>query len=444
MVRDRYWWIRKGELKTPVHELRRILSVHSRFNDRDPIPLFAETEGAFGIPLYYKDISRHATEVIDLSSDGFPADFSFLSTLRPKQQPIMDRFMQSIAIGKTGFLIEAPTGTGKTVILLSMLSQLKRTTLVVVPRSAIVKQWRERIVEHTDIKDSEIGIAQQSRCDYNGKKIVIGTIQSLMKDKYGKDFKRYFGAVVYDEVHVTSATEFSKTVTLFPARYRIGASATMKRTDGTEAVYESHVGEVVIKMKGGTDVKPRIFLREYKAKRVHPYVNRMTDAKSRRGVLLTEISKDVARNALIAVYIKKFVESGRRTLLLSDRKEQVLHIAKLLRMRHGFYKKDVGIFMGETKEMERKRVLKHCPIILATYGVMAMAIDVPDLRALVFATPMSEIEQPLGRILRLCDEAKDPVTLDIIDSAYPDAVKWAYKRQRKYESAGAEMFNVST
>ena len=74
---------------------------------------------------------------------------------------------------------------------------------------------------------------------------------------YPKEFKKYFGVLAIDEVHVCGAEKFSRVVTLFPAKYRIGASATMDRADGMSGVYKMHVGQMLLKMEGGTDEKQK-------------------------------------------------------------------------------------------------------------------------------------------------------------------------------------------
>lgn len=443
--RDTHWWVRKEFLKKPLHELRSLFTVLPKFADAQPVEIFRETAEEFGIPLFYQDLSRHAEQVEDAASYGQPAEFEMRTTPRARQIPVLERFVQSIAAGRRGHLLEAPTGAGKTAMSLFMLQKLGRTALVIVPREHLLQQWIDRALELTSLTREEIGVAQQDVCDYQGKKLVVGMVHSICKDRYPEEFKRYFGVVVWDEVHTVSATTFSETVSLFPAAYRIGCSATLRRGDGTEDVFRYTIGETTLTLKGGTEVCPMVFLRSYKGQRRHPYLDKVKDAKKRRGIILSELADDLRRNVLIAVYLQKFVQSGRRALVLSDRKDQLKALKAILEGRFRMVPRDVGMFTQETKPKERERVLAHCPVILATYGVMAMGVDVPDLRALVFGTPMSDIEQPLGRILRLCDGAKEPVVLDLTDTAFPDCVRWAARRKEFYRTqAGAKIVHVDS
>jgi superfamily II DNA or RNA helicase len=269
-------------------------------------------------------------------------------------------------------------------------------------------------------------------------------IHSLAKDKYPEEFKKYFGAVIWDEVHVVGAETFSKTISLFPSYYRFGMSATLDRKDGMQDVFKLSVAQVKLAPKKlNTLVAPKVFLRAFKTLKKHPYLHTMKDAKSRRGVLISELSNDLARNALISVYVKKFFNSGRRVLIFSDRIEQLKFLRDILTKKHGIKLMDIGLFTGRCKEAERQKILDESKIILATYGVMSMGVDVPDLRALVFATPLSDAAQSVGRILRLCENTKDPVILDIVDVAYADCARWASSRQMYYKRvAQAKLYTV--
>jgi superfamily II DNA or RNA helicase len=366
-------------------------------------------------------------------------------TLRENQRPVFDDFCTWVQNGTTGFLLEAATGWGKSLVAVNMLKKLGKTTLIIVPRDFLVRQWIKVLLENTTLTEEDIGIAQQDVCAFRGKKVVVGMIHSLAKDKYSDEFKKYFGVVVWDEVHTVGADTFSKTIDLFPSYYRFGMSATPNRKDGMQDVFRLAIAQVKLSpSKLNTLVAPKVFLRAYKTTKKHPYVSTMKDAKARRGVLISELASDLARNALIAVYVKKFLASDRRILVFSDRIEQLKFLRDILTKKHGIKLTDIGLFIGRCKESERQHIIQESKIILATYGVMAMGVDVPDLRALVFATPLSDAAQSVGRILRLCENTKDPVILDIVDVVYDDCVHWSKSRQRYYRNvAQAKMYTVA-
>jgi superfamily II DNA or RNA helicase len=60
------------------------------------------------------------------------------------------------------------------------------------------------------------------------------------------------------------------------------------------------------------------------------------------------------------------------------------------------------------KETESKKV------VIATYSMAAEALDIKTLTTLIMATPKTDIEQSVGRILR--ERHSQPIVVDIIDS----------------------------
>ena len=439
-------YVPKAEIRTPLSRLRQAFTLVSKYEPNVSVQIYDENDANFGYPRHYTDFELHTANLVDLRSLGQPASFAMCDgfALRDNQKPYIEKFLHTSAKGKTGWLLNLGTGGGKTILACRMLQELGRTALVIVPRQHLVKQWMERILEFTTLRQEDIGIAQQNICEYKGKKIVVGMVHSLSKDKYTEEFKKHFGVVVFDECHVTGAQTFSETLGMFPAKYRIGLSATMERKDNLQDAYKLSIGQVLLAPeKITTLVQPKVFLRAYKAAKRHPYLSNMKDAKARRGKLISELSSDLARNALIGVYAKKFADSGRRVVVFSDRVEQLKLLRDILTKRHGMSLAAIGLFTGSTKAGDRKVILEHSQIILATYGVMAMGIDVPDLRAVIFATPLSDVAQSVGRILRLCEGTKDPVVLDIVDTAYADCTRWAYMRQKYYnDTAKAKLYEV--
>lgn len=439
VVDGTHLFVKKSELSESIDVLRRRFTILPKFDDLESVQVFSETDDMFGFPRYYRDLSKYSNNVTNARSEGEPIDFEVLSPPRDRQVQLLERFSRLVSLGREGYLLVAPTGTGKTYMMLTFLSVLKRTALVIVPRDHIVTQWIDRIVEHTSLTRDDIGIVRQDKCEFDGKKIAVGLVHSLSKDKYSEEFKRWPGVVVFDEVHITGAKTFSKVVGMFPARYRIGASATPYRQDGMEEVYQLSIAQETLTLRGGSDVLPSVLIREYVSDYIPKSLSFITDRLSRRGVIISALASDTKRNSVLSMYTRKLYDSGRRVLLLSDRKDQLYSIRNILVGRFSVPKDDIGIFIQETKRESKKLILESSKIILATYGMMSMAVDVQDLSGLVFGTPQSHITQPLGRVLRKCYYKKDPVVVDIVDLSYREAVRWAAQRRKVYSEIGARM-----
>lgn len=442
VIDSTHLFVPKTELTEDLEVLRARFTIKPRFENLSPVPIYRETATHFGFPRHWRDFHPESAVYENRRSQGSPISFSMVYPPRPRQAPLLELFDKALLLGSTGFLLQAPTGSGKTYLMLAMLSKLQRTALIVVPREHIVTQWVERICEHTSLPKEAIGIVQQNRCEYEGKALAVGMIHSLVKDKYPESFKKWPGVVVIDEVHVTGAETFSRVVAMFPSLYRIGASATPERPDGMDPVFRLSIGETIIRMPGTTDVLPRVAMIEYDGSRTtrSEKLSFVQEAIFRRGVLISALSEDFARNVLLASYVHRTAKSDRRTLLLSDRKEQLAVLKDILVQRYGWNSNEVGIFIQETPDAARKHILTNVPIILATYGMMNMAVDVPDLSGLVFGTPQSHVTQAVGRILRQCDGKKQPVVVDIVDTAFRETVRWALKRKRLYAELGADVY----
>jgi superfamily II DNA or RNA helicase len=72
----------------------------------------------------------------------------------------------------------------------------------------------------------------------------------------------------------------------------------------------------------------------------------------------------------------------------------------------------VGYYVGGMKEAALKES-EGKSIIIATYSMAAEALDIKTLTTLLMATPKTDIEQAVGRILR--EKHSSPVVIDIVD-----------------------------
>jgi superfamily II DNA or RNA helicase len=73
----------------------------------------------------------------------------------------------------------------------------------------------------------------------------------------------------------------------------------------------------------------------------------------------------------------------------------------------------VGYYMGGMKQADLQET-EGRQIVLATYAMAAEALDIKTLSTLIMATPKTDIEQSIGRILRV--KHAQPIVVDIVDS----------------------------
>jgi hypothetical protein len=427
---------------------RRRLTVKSRYNTTG-VEMFRETRSWFGFPLYCGLPLRNIGTVEDKRSPGISAKFNFTSTLRDYQVPMVAKFKENRAVGKTGFVVEGQPALGKTVVLIKMIQSLQRTALVVVPTRVLLTQWIDRFLQHTDLKRSDIGSVIGRESSWRGKKVVIGLVHSLALDYLPKEFKRYFGQVWFDEVHSSVPPDtFGPVACMFPAKYRGGASATLDRSDGMHVIFENYLQEIKITGHNQHRAKATILLDEFhhNSGEIPKYLR---NANQRRGVLLSLLSKDVARNSRIAKHCHLLRKSGRRVVILSDRIDLLRSVERILKGVYEYTSKDIGYYVGthpsrgRISDIELKRVAQVCNIILATFGLMKQGSDLKNLSGMILATPQSDPRQSKGRVEG--DRAGDlePIVIDLTDTYYTECVRWAKNRVKHYRQSGCRIRRIS-
>lgn len=148
--------------------------------------------------------------------------------------------------GGSGVVV-LPCGAGKTIVGIGVMQIIGAETLILVTNTLSIRQWKNEILDKTDIPESDIG-------EYSGetkeiKPITIATYNILThRKKKGSDFTHFhifsannWGLIVYDEVHLLPAPVFRMTSEL-QAKRRLGLTATLVREDGLEEDVFSLIG----------------------------------------------------------------------------------------------------------------------------------------------------------------------------------------------------------
>lgn len=371
----------------------------------------------------------------DRRTGGTP--ISLKSTVKPRddeQVRVIEKTAKLLEDGEN-FILEAGTGTGKTVFACEMIARMGRKTLVIVPKEDLYRQWAKELKRF--LPGVKIGFIRQSTYDVAGKDVVIGMLHSLAKfEKYPSTLRSEFGFVIWDEVHRVPAETFSRTAGLFSAKLRLGLSATPNRFDGKEILIQAHIGPVMVQSK---QVKMAPVVGIYRTGWRCPRRGgvRIPHTATRAGHILSCIAGDDRRTQAILRKVVLAFEKGRKTVVFSDR---VGHLEKMRTMIAGMgvpmY--ETALYIGGRKKGELDKA-KAKPVIFATYGMMAEGTDIPWLDCCVLATPRSNIKQPVGRILREYPDKPRPVILDFVDNDSPLYRGWARRRESIYMELGAEI-----
>ena len=85
----------------------------------------------------------------------------------------------------------------------------------------------------------------------------------------------------------------------------------------------------------------------------------------------------------------------------------------------------VGYYVGGMKEAALKES-ENKQVIIASYSMASEGLDIRSLTTLIMATPKTDIQQSVGRILR--EKHGQPIVVDIIDSHEPFKNQWKKRR----------------
>ena len=129
-------------------------------------------------------------------------------------------------------------------------------------------------------------------------------------------------------------------------------------------------------------------------------------------------------------------EEGRKVLLLSGRRPHLKALYEGMNAHPKLCGVSKGYYVGGMKQRDLK-VSQECQVILGTYQMASEALDIPALDTLVFASPYKDIEQSVGRILRVKADQRlrMPLIVDIADTFSMFTRYWK-KRSGYYAKEG--------
>lgn len=332
----------------------------------------------------------------------------------------------------TGTILCYYCGGGKTVVAIAIAVSNGTRTLVLVNNEDLLSQWLLRI--STFAPNASTGRIQQDCCEVEGKDIVVGMIQSIASRNYPEYLMKTFGLCIVDECHRIGCRYFSGALQKITAAHILGLSATPYRKDGMDPLLHWCCGPIRMAVERPF-VEVKVVMMSY-----HPNIPERLLRIRRRGAVVTEynrskmlndLSECTSRNQFILETLKKQIVDGRKTILLSERLATIKWLKEQLTLDETVCESDFGEHTGKVKQGERDEALTK-KLILATYQKAKEGLDVPQLDTLVLATPVSDIVQSTGRILRELPEKKMPLVIDIWDDIDP-FVGSGYVRRRYYK-----------
>lgn len=228
------------------------------------------------------------------------------------------------------------------------------------------------------------------------------------------------GPIVHNCHHIGSKT-FSNIFFKVQTKYMLGLSATPERKDGLSKVIYWFLGPQIVDIKRELN-KPNILFVITDPDGLTEKFNKL--GKVNNPTMITDLTLHDSRNKLIIETIKKFLTEKRKILVLSDRRAHCEYIHSVLKKENV----SSGVYLGGMNT-DSRAISVECSVIIGTYQASGEGFDVPELDTLIMATPKSDVQQAVGRILRQKNK-NDPIVIDIVD---PFSIfKGQYQKRKKY------------
>lgn len=306
--------------------------------------------------------------------------------------------------GGSGVVV-LPCGAGKTVVAIGSMAKVQQQTLILTTNVTALRQWRQEILDKTDLHPDMIG-------EYSGEKkeikpVTITTYQILTYRKKKTDEFAHFhifneanwGLIIYDEVHLLPAPVF-RAVANLQSRRRLGLTATLVREDGKEEEVFSLIGPKkydvpwrVLEKQGFVAEAQCVEIRVPWTENDLRMEYNTADLRKKYRIAATNPGKLRVVRELIAKH------KDDRVLVIGQYLDQLRDISRLI---------NAPVITGDTPQDEREKLyggfrdgsIPH----LVVSKVANFAVDLPDANVAIQVSgtfgSRQEEAQRLGRVLR--------------------------------------------
>jgi len=376
-------------------------------------------------------------EIIDNTSHGEDIDIYHKIVPRNKTQKRAIEYLLSSERG----ILELEPGVGKTVITIFKIASIKKKTMILVHRDSLAEQWKgikdsdppQGILSFTNLQENDISrLSSSTFLKDLEKPIIIATDQtfiSLLKRNRNKFIQSLkdanIGYFVGDEVHTTiGAPTFSECSIHIPSFNVNGLSATPYRYDGNGDIIEYHLGPVYSdeEAEGTMDANVTVLLLDYQI-----------DIPKRRIYLHWEGQFQRARYLNLIYKSKTFLSNIKGMLSKLQRNRDLIVICERIKL--------VDLLYNWVSESSKSKFTGNAQldklnykVVFATPQKMRDGIDAPHKDCVIMTSPISNIKQLAGRVVRSKEGKKTPIIIDMVDYGCEDIRKTFFNRLKFYQT----------
>ena len=379
-------------------------------------------------------------ELRDERFSGKPLDVSFAGKLRPDQEQAVAAMLRH----DTGILC-APTAFGKTVTATALIARRGVSTLVLVHRTELLKQWQERLQAFLGVSKGVIGAIGGGKAKPTGR-IDVAVMQSLFRLGETNEIVENYGQVIVDECHHLSAVSFEAIMKRVRAKYVLGLTATPIRRDGRQPIIfmqcgpMRHTAAQPMGAPQSLDVIPRY---------LSAHIRLPADAGIQD--VFRHIANDAGRIQAIANEVASAFEQGHKVLVLTERTDHLGAIEAMLADRAS----TLFTLHGRMSRKQRAALVSELDalppdaprVLLSTGKLIGEGFDHAPLDTLVLAMPISwkgTLQQYAGRLHREHADKTRVRVIDFVDAGHPALLRMWDKRRRGYQAMGYRIPSTDT
>lgn len=336
----------------------------------------------------------------------------------PRIHGTLERYQadgMALMFGRRSGVLQAPTGSGKTNILMSMIPELGVRTLIVVHSKALLVQTQEAVHGWLGIDAGNWGGGRKKRLS----DVTVATVQTLVRPgAVTREDGQFFGALMIDECHHAPARTWTDVCGQFAARYRYGFTATPTRKDGLTMLLWRVVGPKLAEISRSSVLAAGRVVRVKRVRVETGWNYTMTEGTREWGTMLSALAVDERRNQIVLAEILKWAEAG-RVIVLTDRISQAEALGELLGDRAVMIHGKLGI---KERRSRMAKVKEGARITVGTLQLFGEGVDVPGWDVLVMASPVSwgtRDKQAVGRVMRASQGKAHAVVV-----RFKDQIEW--------------------
>jgi superfamily II DNA or RNA helicase len=372
---------------------------------------------------------------------GTPINIKYDLKLQPRdyQQECVE-----IMLKHSKGIVRAATASGKSLIIAYVIKNLidnkiTKRSLIIVPTISLVVQFFNDLVEY-GFKPSILGKVYEKEKQFD-KTIVISTWQTMSRNH---EKLANYDCVVFDECHMNKAVEVKKIAEKCAnAVYRLGFTGTLNEGNKLDTWnVKAYIGPILKDYSSG-ELADRGYISKCNVKVINlEYEN---EYEGDYNTIKDTIFINPFRLGVLEDIVRKI--NGNVLLLVGKIEKEGKVLEDYFKEKFKGADREIVFIYGATPVEEREAWRVECEkrkniILIASYGVMQLGVNIPSLKYIVLASPFkSKIRtlQSIGRALRQHVEKTDGAYVYDIADECKYLHTHGIKRLRYYHS---EKFNV--